>query len=83
MSINKTAALERVASFASTYAETVSEAQETMRLARHDLAEMIVLARDQAKATQQEIADATGKYEDPLSRQRIKQLIDDFREGLV
>lgn len=78
MSQLKAAALERVGTRAEVYAHALDAVEEK----RRDLAEVMVEAKEKGRATQQEIADATAEHEDErLSRQRVKQLIDDFREG--
>lgn len=77
MSQRKAAALQTVGRRAEAYAEALDIVEDR----RYTLAEAMVDAREQ-RATQQEIADATSEHEDErLSRQRVKQLVDDFREG--
>ena len=76
MTLYKKQALERVAIRARFY----QQAQDQVVDEREDLAKAMVEAKELG-ATQQEIADVTADHEDErLSRQRVKQLIDEFRE---
>lgn len=75
--IHKAHALDQVYARATTYANWKDQGPEL----RRSLAEAMATAHIEAGATQQEIANVTADHEaDRLSRQRVKQLIDEVRE---
>jgi len=81
MSARKAEMLAEVHQRAYVYKDAKVESEAFLADLRRHMAEAMVAAKD-VGATQQEIADKTDDHEpDRLSRQRVKQLIDDYREG--